>query len=132
MTVPPGLVDAAPGGVETMARLRDGFSDEAHAAIRSSMMAGAGDGVLARTRAFFGAQMASRSLTPQEGASPDAVLSRVEDRLRQDDLDGALREAEELPSEAQAAMGQWLAAARLRAGAVDGLAALEAAPAATN
>ena len=64
--------------------------------------------------------------------APDAVLSRVEDRLRQDDLDGALAEAGQLPSEAQAAMAPWLAAARLRAGAVDGLTELEAALSATN
>ena len=95
-------------------------------------MAGAGDGVIARTRAFFGAQVASRSLAPRNGVSPDAVLSRVEDRLRQDDLDGALTEAGQLPSEAQAAMGTWLAAARLRAGAVDGLTELETALSATN
>jgi hypothetical protein len=132
VTVPQGLVAAAPTGVATMARLRDDFSDAAHAAIRSSIMAGAGDGLFARTRAFFGAQMASRSLTPQVGASPDAVLSRVEDRLRRDDLDGALAEAGQLPSEAQAEMGPWLAAARLRAGAVDGLSKLEAALSATN
>jgi hypothetical protein len=132
VSVPPTLAAAAPTGVATMARLRDDFSEAAHAAIRSSIIAGAGDGVLDRARAFFGAQMASRSLTPQEGASPDAVLSRIEDRLRRDDLDGAIREAEQLPSEAQAALGPWLAAARLRAGAVDGLAELESAVSATN
>jgi hypothetical protein len=64
--------------------------------------------------------------------SPDAVLSRMEDRLRRDDLDGALAEADQLPSEAAAAMRGWLDAARLRAGAVDGLAELNGALAATN
>jgi hypothetical protein len=132
VTVPQALVEAAPTGVATMARLRDDFSDAAHAAIRTGIMAGAGDGVVARTRAFFGAQMASRSLTPQDGASPDAVLSRVESQLRQDHLDAAIAEADKLPAEAQAAMGPWLAAARLRAGAVDGLAELEPALSGTN
>jgi hypothetical protein len=132
VAIPQGLTAASAIGVATMARLRDDFSDAAHAAIRSSVMASAGDGVLARTRAFFGAQVASRSLTPREGMSPDALLSRMEDRLREDDLAGALAEAGQLPSEAQAAMGPWLAAARLRAGAVDGLAELEAALSATN
>lgn len=132
VAVPPGLAAAAAAGVEPMVRLRDDFPDSAHAAIRASMMAGAGEGVLARTKAFFGAQVASRSLTPQPGNSPDAVLSRAEDRLRQDDLNGALAELGNLPPEAQAEMGDWLAAARLRAGAVDGLAELEATlPAAT-
>ena len=75
-------------------------------------MASAGDGVLARSRAFLEAQVSSRSLTPQTGQGTDAVLSRMEDKLRQDDLDGVLAEAESLPSEAAAAMGDWLAAAR--------------------
>lgn len=132
VTVPPALTAAAPTGVATLAALRDTFPDAAHAAIRASIMAGAGEGVLSRTRAFLDAQIASRSLTPQAGSSPDAVLSRVEDKLRHDDLAGAIREAEALPSEAQAALAPWLDAARLREGAVEGLAALDAALPATN
>jgi hypothetical protein len=132
LAVPAGLSAAAPTGVATLAGLRDSFPDAAHAAIRASIMASAGDGVLARSRAFLEAQVASRSLTPKPGMSPDAVLSRMEDRLRRDDLDGALAEADQLPSEAAAAMRGWLDAARLRAGAVDGLAELNGALAATN
>lgn len=131
-TVPQALVDAAATGVPTMTQLRDEFPEAAHAAIRASIMAGAGEGVLARTRAFFEAQVASRSLSPREGPSPDAVLSRVEERLKQDDLDGALAEAEGLASEAQAAMASWLDAARRRAAVVDGLATLDTAAPATN
>jgi hypothetical protein len=132
VAVPAGLSAAAPTGVATLAGLRDSFPDAAHAAIRASIMASAGDGLLARSRAFLGAQVASRSLTPKPGVSPDAVLSRMEDKLRRDDLDGALAEADQLPSEAATAMGGWLDAARLRAGAVDGLAELNGALAATN
>jgi hypothetical protein len=132
VTVPAGLIAAAPSGVPTLATLRDQFPDAAHAAIRASILAGAGSGILARSRAFLEAQMASRSLTPQPGVGPDAVLSRMEDRLRHDDLDGALAEAGQLPSEAADAMAGWLTAARLRAGAVDGLAQIDAARSATN
>ncbi len=127
VTVPDGLQAAAASGVSTLAMLRDSFPDAAHAAIRASIMASAGDGMLARSRAYLEAQMASRSLTPQPGNGPDAVLSRMEDRLQHDDLAGALHESEALPSEAAAAMSDWLDAARLRAGAVDGLAKLAAA-----
>jgi hypothetical protein len=115
-----------------MAQLRDRFPDAAHAASQASIIAGAGEGLVARSRAFLEAQMASRSLTPQAGPAPDAVLSRMEDRLRQDDLDGALSEAAALPSEAATAMSDWLADARLRAQAVAGVAALENAQPATN
>jgi hypothetical protein len=118
--------------VPTLAQLRDSFPDAAHDAIRASIMAAAGDGVIARSRAFLKAQVASRSLTPQAGMSPDAVLSRMEDRLRKDDLEGALAESAQLPSEAAAAMRDWLDAAKLRLGAEAGLAALDAAPPATN
>jgi hypothetical protein len=59
---------------------------------------------MSRSRAFFTAQVASRSLTPKQGMDPDAVLSRMEDHLRNDDLAGALAEAQGLPSEAAAAM----------------------------
>lgn len=133
VTVPPGLAAAAESGVETPAELRASFGPAAHAAIRASIEAGAGEGLMARARAFLDAQVASRSLTPQEGASPDAVLSRAEDALKRDDVAAALADTEQLPSEAKAALGEWMAAARRRADAVAGLAELDAAVApATN
>jgi hypothetical protein len=127
VSVPEGLTAAAGSGVETLAALRDSFPDAAHEAIRASIMASAGDGVVARSKAFLEAQMSSRSLTPQEGQGTDAVLSRMEAKLRADDLDGLLTEAEALPSEAAAAMATWLDAAKTRASAVDGLATLQSA-----
>jgi hypothetical protein len=130
--VPEGLAAAAASGAPTLAALRAGFSDAAHPTIRATIQAGAGEGVVARSRAFLEAQVASRSLAPREGATPDAILSRMEDALRRDDLDAALAEAEALPSEAQAALGAWLAEARLRAQADAGLDALDASVAALN
>ncbi len=132
VAVAPDLEAAAPGGVATMAELRDSFSDAAHAAIRASIVAGAGEGFFARSRAFLQAEVASRSLTPQQGNGPDAVLSRMEDKLRRDDLKGALAESAALPSESAAAMADWIQAARLREGALEGMAALETAVPATN
>ena len=131
-TVPEGLTAAAASGVPTLAQLRDSYPDAAHAAIRASIMAGAGDGVLARSRAFLQAQVASRSLTPKAGMTPDAVLSRMEDRLRRDDLQGVLDKSAALPSEAASAMSAWLASAKLRLGAEEGLAALNSAAPASN
>lgn len=126
VSVPQGLAGAAADGVETPAELRAGFGPAAHAAIRSSIEAGAGDGVIARARAFLDAQIASRSLSPRDGMDPDAVLSRVEDALKRDDLAAALTQAEQLPSESKAALAGWIAAAQQRADATAGLAALEA------
>ncbi len=133
LQIPEGLRAAAPTGISSMAQLRDSFGDSAHQAIRASITAEAeGQGVVARAEAFLRAQVATRSLTPQEGSGPDAVLSRMENLLSQDDLAGALAEADKLPTEAAAAMSGWLDAARLRANAEAGLATLTAELSATN
>lgn len=130
--IPSDLDTAAQSGIASLAQLRDSFPEAAHAAIRDSIVAGADGGVLGRSRAFLEAQIASRSLTPQDGTDTDAVLSRMEESLRQDDLAAALTEAEALPPEAAVAMSEWLAAARLRQGALDGFASLTADLSATN
>lgn len=132
INVPAPLSAAAKVGIPSMAQLRAGFADAAHQAIRASIVAGAGDGLMARAGAFLRAEVATRSLTPQEGRSPDAVLSRMEDKLRNDDLAGAIADAAQLPSEAQAAMAGWLDAARLRQGAEVGIDTLSADLPATN
>ncbi len=132
VTVPDGLKAAAATGVPTMAQLRETFPDAAHAALRASIMASAGDGFFARARAYFKSQIASRSLKPEQGVGPDAVLSRMEDALRQNDLSAALDESTRLPSEAAAAMSGWLDGARLRNAADQGMATLDATLPATN
>ncbi len=131
---PEGLASAADTGVATLTSLRETYPDAAHAALRASIMATAGEesGVVARAKAFMEAQVSSRSLTPEDGQGTDAVLSRMEDKLRQDDLDGVLAESQQLPTEAAAAMSDWLAAVKKRAAAIDGLGTLDASLAKTN
>jgi hypothetical protein len=130
--LPEALREAAPAGVATLTELRDRFSDAAHQAIRAEIQAGAGDGVVARSRAFLQSQIASRSLSPQQGTDADAVLSRMEDALRRGDLQAVLAEADGLPHAAMVAMAGWLGDAQQRAQAVEGLAALSAQVTATN
>lgn len=132
VTLPEGLAAAAPSGAPTLQMLEERYPDAAHAAIRASIEASAGDGFLARSRAFVTAQLATRSLTPQDGEGTDAVLSRMEAKLKQNDLPGVLAEADALPSEAAAAMGPWLTDVRLRQGAEAGLGELQASLPATN
>lgn len=124
VTLPDGLTAAAPTGAPSLPELQQGFTREAHAAIRAAILASAGDGFLARTRAYFQAQVASRSLTPTPGNTPDAVLSRMEDRLRNGDLEGVLKESEGLPSESIEAMSSWLDGVRARQAADAALATL--------
>ena len=126
--IPAGLSASAASGVATLTALETDFAESAHQAIQANVLAAAGDDMWSRAKAFVGAQMASRSLTPQEGAAPDAVLSRVEAALRRDDVQAAAAEAETLPSEASAAMADWIAKAEARAAAEAGLAELSAAP----
>lgn len=127
LTLPEGLSAAGESGVASMATLRDSFPDAAHAAIRAAIMGGAENGgILDRSRAFLEAQVATRSLAPRDGVGPDAVLSRMEDKLRHDDLAGAIAESDNLPSEAAQAMSGWLDAAKLRANAETGFGALTA------
>ncbi|MFO1142800.1 MAG: hypothetical protein U1E59_10470 [Amaricoccus sp.] len=132
VTVPEALSATAEAGVPTLAALRASFPDAAHDAIRASIEAKAGDGILARSRAFLEAQIATRSLTPREGSDVDAVLSRMEDQLRQGNLAGVLDEAGKLPPDAAAAMSGWLDAARARNAAVEGMATLDATLPGTN
>lgn len=132
VTLPEGLTAASETGAPTLLTLQERFPDAAHDAIRASIAASGEGGLLARSRAFVEAQVATRSLTPQEGDDPDAVLSRMEEDLRNGELSAALSEAEALPSEARAAMQGWLDDAELRAKAASGLAQLQSSLPATN
>jgi hypothetical protein len=128
--IPVTLADAS-GGVATMAKLRADFPEAAHAAIRASILASAGDGVFASISAFTRAQVAGRSLTPQNGVGPDAVLSRAEAALKQGDLDKALIEIDALPAAAMSkdgdgAMDVWLAEASERRDALNAFDTLQA------
>jgi hypothetical protein len=130
--LPEGLATVAGTGVPTLQALKDDFPEAAHAAIRASIKAQGDGGFLQRSRAFLEAQLATRSLSPQEGEGTDAVLSRMEGRLRENDLSGALAEADQLPGEAAEAMSGWLDSARKREAADAGLSALQASLSPTN
>ncbi len=130
--VPEPLAAVAEAGVPTINRLRVEFPDAAHDAIQASIITTADENVMARTTAFLRAQVASRSLSPKEGSDADAVLSRMEARLGEDDLATALAESEALPAEAAAAMAGWLDAARDRLAAEQALSELTAEISATN
>ena len=99
----------------------------AHDAIRTDLRAETGDTALGQFGAFLQAQVASRSLTPQEGTSTDAILSRAEDALRQGDLDLALRHMRTLSVVAREIYADWLALAQARQAALSGFEALKAA-----
>ena len=125
--LPEALVANANAGVASLLALREEFPSAAHEAIRAAIVAEAGDGVTARIGAFLQSQVAARSLTPQTGTSADAVLSRVEEALRNDDLARAIVEVQALPDAAKSALSGWGAKVEARRAVEAALAELVAA-----
>ncbi|MCU0911714.1 MAG: hypothetical protein MUE98_10340 [Rhodobacteraceae bacterium] len=127
--LPPELVDAAETGVPTIDALRRSFPDAARAALNAAVRAGvdAEAGAMERIGAFLRAQTGARSITPREGADPDAVLSRAEAALADGRLEDTLSLIDTLPEPAQAEMAAWRAAAEQRRAALAAASALSAA-----
>ena len=114
--VPEVLTAAAPEGVATLGALQSRFPNVARDALSAAraQRTGSGSGL----GAFLERQLGARSVTPQQGDDPDAVLSRAEAAVRRGQLDEALSEIETLPDAARAAMGDWIAQAETRLEAV--------------
>lgn len=118
VVVPDVLSQVATEGVATMAALQEAFPPTARAALavaRSEGLAGDEGG---RLTAFLMNQFDVRSVTPRDGDTPDAILSRAEDALRQGRLSDALAEVGALPEVLRAEMSDWTALAETRAAAV--------------
>ncbi|WP_238366434.1 COG4223 family protein [Mesobacterium pallidum] len=114
--VPEVLDRAATEGVPPQSVLEDTFPDAARDAL-SAAREETGDG--GSIGNFLKRQLGARSVAPRDGDDPDAVLSRVEAAVQQGRLADALAEIETLPEPAQAALGDWVAAATLRRDALD-------------
>ena len=123
VAVPDALVNVAETGVSALEDLKAEFVPLAHAAIKADVATEGESGIAA----FLRSQVTSRSLTPQEGGSADAVLSRMDPALQNDDLETVLREAEGLPEAAAAVMADWLARVQARHAALAAFAPWEAA-----
>lgn len=123
---PEDLAVLAEKGVPTLGELQRSFPAAARAALTQASTvsedASAGD----RFAAFLKRRTGARSLTPQEGSSPDAILSRAEAALSDGDLATALAEVETLPEPSLEAMSDWIVLARTRASALEALNGLTA------
>lgn len=119
-TPPEALVRHAETGLPTHAELAEGFAAAARDALAAAPVADQG------IWGFLGQQVGARSLTPQEGTTPDAILSRAEAAVKTGDLAAALAELAALPPESQAAVAPWVADAADRLAAEQALAALPA------
>lgn len=125
-SIPESLQVAAEDGVPTLKSLQAAFPDAARLALDAALRANMGETTVDRLTSFLRTQTGVRSLTPRDGADPDAILSRAEAALGTGDLAKTLTELAALPPEAQAAIADWQAQAQKRAQALDGLAILTA------
>ena len=117
--ISPVLADAAKGGVPTLMELQESFPKAARAGLSASVKATTGDGAVSAIGSFFRSQVGARSLEPREGDDPDAVLSRAEAALGNDNIADAIALISALPKEGQAEMSDWVNAANMRLNAVD-------------
>ncbi len=122
--VPDGLQAVAADGVPTAAELQSEFPAAARKALSVAVREEAGDDTQSRFQLFLKDQLGARSLTPQEGDSGDAILSRAEAAVKAEDLAVALNEIEALPEPALAELADWQAKAQARLAAVDGFEAV--------
>ncbi len=127
LEVPEALAGAT-DGVMSVGKLQESFGGFAIEAIRASMRATSseGQGFLSSLTSRVSASFAGRSTTPQEGFTPDAILSRAEGHLRNADILTALEEMEGLPSEALEVVQPWITDAQKRLDYDNALATLEA------
>tara|TARA_R110002124_G_scaffold10733_3_gene52928 strand:+ start:437 stop:1702 length:1266 start_codon:yes stop_codon:yes gene_type:complete len=121
--LPASLVDVA-AGVPTLASLKSTFSGAAHAALKASIKDQANAGVTNKLMGFLKSQVTVRSLEPQDGTSTDAILSRIQGALDNDNLVDALAQADGLNDISKSAMADWLASATTRQSALYAVSAL--------
>jgi len=123
----PAPAALAAGPVATVEALLQEFPLLAHAAIRADIAAAPADSGLSGIGSFLRAQLATRSLTPQQGTSADAVLSRMEAALKQGALAVVLAESEGLSEASAGEMAGWLAKVEARDAAINAFNAWRAA-----
>lgn len=106
VVIPASLTAVANSGVASLAELQERFPDAARAALAAARAASPETGAGGFT-AFLRDQFGARSLEPQAGNDPDAILSRVEAASRDDRLNDALAELEALPEVARIELSDW-------------------------
>ncbi|MBD3678708.1 MAG: hypothetical protein HUJ27_09945 [Rhodobacteraceae bacterium] len=122
-TAAPGeLSVVAESGLSTLSALQDSFPDAARAALDASIRAAIAAGEIDRMSGMIRLQLGTRSLSPQEGDDPDAILSRAEAALREGKIGVSLDLISTLPDAGQNAMSGWVKEARTRQAAEEAFA----------
>lgn len=115
--IPSVLFAVADEGVVSIDGLMDRFTPAARLSLQIARSTSANEegGITA----FLKTQLGIRSITPQEGNSPDAILSRAGAAVADNQIQNALAEIETLPQEAQAPFADWVNQAKTRQDAID-------------
>lgn len=112
----PALTEAlganAESGVPSLVQLQATFPDAAREALRTARDLSTEDGWGDRLVDFLATQTGARPLTPQEGDTPDAMLSRAEFALSEGRVADALAELDSLEAAVKAPLEAWIAQAK--------------------
>ncbi|MGY6634310.1 MAG: COG4223 family protein [Alkalilacustris sp.] len=124
--IPVALDLLAETGVPTPSELLEEYPGAARESLQIALRDVEDKTLLERTSAFLQLQFGMRSLTPRDGDSVDAVLSRAEAALLAGALDEVLAEIATLPPEARTPLDAWAARVETRREAEAALADLTA------
>lgn len=107
VTISEVLTASAADGVATQAELADEFPASARAAL-NAVRSAESDGATGSIMTFLQNQLGARSLSPKDGDSADAILSRAEAAVKSGTITVALSELEALPEAGIPAMAEWV------------------------
>ena len=116
--IPKALLDNSEG-VVTMNYLKTNFPTVAHASLKASLKQSDETGLGGKLLGFLKSQVTVRSLDAQEGNSINAILSRMQVALNNDDLSEAIRQSSDLNGAAKSEIKDWLSLAVKRQETVD-------------
>jgi hypothetical protein len=122
-TLSAALDPQAATGVPTLASLQSTFPAAARDALALSREMDTEDGWTDRLVDFLAAQTGARSVTPREGTTPDAILSRAEFALTEGRVTDAVAELDALDAALKPPLETWIAEARTHLAAAAALAA---------
>ena len=116
--IPKVLLDNSEG-VVTMNYLKTNFPTVAHASLKASLKQSDESGLGGKLLGLLKSQVTVRSLDAQEGNSINAILSRMQVALNNDDLSEAIRQSSDLNGAAKSEIKDWLSLAVKRQETVD-------------
>jgi hypothetical protein len=116
--IPKALLDNSEG-VVTMNYLKTNFPTVAHASLKASLKQSDESGLGGKLLGFLKSQVTVRSLDAQEGNSVNAILSRMQVALNNDDLSEVIRQSSDLNGAAKSEIKDWLSLAVKRQETVD-------------